>query len=318
MTSKRGRVLLPLLLAVFGLAACQRPEPESTSVEQAGVEAETPRVPLVEDGVVEVVLEDYSFTAPPALRSGWNTFRMTNDGEEPHFLLFWRLPEGVTFDEYAAEVSQPFQDEYDRYTAGEVGRDEMLANVGAAMPDWYGEVEGMGGVGLTSPGRTSQATVRLEPGDYVMECYVVSAEGQFHGSLGMLRPLIVSSESTGMEAPEADIRITLSNYEMSIEGEPTAGEQTIAVHTTEDPEGIIGHDVHLARLEPDTTIEELIAWMSWIDAMRAPAPAELLGGADEVRAGRTGYFTVTLDPGSYVWISEGFGAEGMVEEFVID
>jgi hypothetical protein len=310
------RTWLPLVIAVafFGLVACQPSEPE-VPVETP---AEAPAKAPAEPGVVEVTLEDYSFLAPPRLRSGWTTFRMTNKGEQPHFMLFWRLPEGKTFDEYAAEVSQPFQQEFDRFYAGEVSRDEMLENVVGRLPEWFGSVEGMGGVGLTSPGRTSETTVLLEPGDYVMECYVISPEGKFHGSLGMLRPLIVDPESTGREAPEADIRINLSNYVMSVEGEAAVGEHTVAVHATEDAEGLIGHDVHLARLEADTSLQDLVAWMNWIEALRPPVPAEFLGGADHVAAGRTSYFSITLEPGRYAWISEGFASAGMVQEFVVE
>jgi hypothetical protein len=295
--------------------ACQPSEPEAPVETPPETTAEAP---AAEMGVVDVTLEDYSFLAPPRLRSGWTTFRMTNNGEQPHFMLFWRLPDDKTFDEYAAEVSQPFQEEFDRFYAGEVSRDEMLENVVGRLPEWFGTVQGMGGVGLTSPGRTSETSVLLEPGDYVMECYVISPEGKFHGSLGMLRPLIVDAETTGLVPPEADIQITLSNYEMSIEGEAGAGEHTIAVHATENAEGLIGHDVHLARVEADTSLEELVDWMSWIEALRPPVPAEFLGGADHLAAGRTSYFTVKLEPGRYVWISEGFASAGMVEEFVVE
>jgi hypothetical protein len=158
--------------------ACQPSEPEAPVETPPETTAEAP---AAEMGVVDVTLEDYSFLAPPRLRSGWTTFRMTNNGEQPHFMLFWRLPDDKTFDEYAAEVSQPFQEEFDRFYAGEVSRDEMLENVVGRLPEWFGTVQGMGGVGLTSPGRTSETSVLLEPGDYVMECYVISPEGKFHG-----------------------------------------------------------------------------------------------------------------------------------------
>jgi hypothetical protein len=310
------RIWLPLVIAVafFGLVSCQPSEPEVPVETPAETPSETP----ADTGVVELTVEDYSFLGPPRLRSGWTTFRMTNKGEQTHFMLLYRLPEGRSFDDYAAEISQPFQAEFDRYYSGEVSRDEMLEQIGAVLPEWFGSLEGMGGVGLTAPGRTAQATVLLEPGDYVMECYVISPEGKFHGSLGMLRPLIVDAESTGMEAPEADIRITLSNYEMSVEGEATAGEHIVAVHATEDAEGIIGHDVHLARLDPDTSVEDLVAWMNWMEALRPPVPAEFLGGAEHLGAGRTSFLAVTLEPGRYVWISEGFASSGMVQEFIVE
>jgi hypothetical protein len=308
-------LVLLIGLASLGMVACQSSEPEATVVPPVEVATEV----VAETAVVEVIVEDYSFLAPPTLKSGWNTFRMTNKGEQPHFMLLYRLPEGVTFGDYTAQLSRPFQGEYDRYTSGEATQEEFLESLGGVLPEWFGELKGWGGVGLTGPGRTSQSTVLLEAGDYVMECYVVSPEKQFHGTLGMLRPLIVNTESSGIEEPEADIQIALSNYEMTVAGDVTAGEHTVAVHATESAEGIIGHDVHLARLEPESSLEDLISWMNWIDALRSPAPAEFLGGAEHLNAGQTSYFKVSLESGTrYAWISEGFASKGMVEEFVVD
>ena len=318
MTLKRATLLLSIVIVVFAPVGCRSGEAERTDEPSSQTAADDGAERRPDPVVVEVTVEDFAFVAPPEVRSGWNTFRMKNEGEQPHFLLLWRLPEGAIFDDWATAVAQPFQQEYDRYTAGQVNATEMMAAIEGFLPEWFGEVQGMGGVGLTAAGRTAQATTLLEPGNYVMECYVLSDEAQFHGTLGMLRPLIVTTEATGMSAPEADVRITLSNYQMTIEGEPGAGEQTIAVHTTEDPEGLVGHDVHLARLDPETPIEEVVTWMSWVDEMRPPAPAEFLGGAEHVSAGRTGYFTVALEPGRYAWISEGYADKGMVQEFVIE
>ena len=175
----------------------------------------------------------------------------------------------------------------------------------------------MGGVALTSPGRTAETTVLLEPGDYVMECYVVAEDGQFHGSLGMLRPLIVTEDATGLEPPEPDVRITLTNYAMQVEGDLGAGEHVIAVEAAEQAEGIVLHDVNLARLGADASLDEVGAWMDWVDALRPPAPAEFLGGADHLAGGTTSYFTADLEPGRYAFVSEGFASRGMVHEFTV-
>jgi hypothetical protein len=324
MIFKRACALSTVALVALVLSACQPSETErgaetdgdaaAAAVDGEGMSSESP----ADAAVVEVTVQDYSFVAPPELRSGWTTFRMTNMGEQPHFMMLWRLPEGRTFDDYAAQVAQPFQEAYDPYFSGEIDQAQMLEQLVAALPEWFGDLEGMGGVGLVTPGLTGQASTLLEPGDYVMECYVLTEDGKFHSTMGMLRPLIVNDEDTGLAEPEADVRITLSNYEMNIEGDLSAGEHTIAVHAVEDPEGIIGHDLHLARLDADTSLDDLVPWMSWIDGLRPPAPAEFLGGVDHVAAGRTGYFTVTLTPGRYALISEGYAAQGMVHEFEVE
>lgn len=306
-------VALPLCLAIV---ACQ---PAAEEVTEAPPESPTTTVAEASapSGLVEVRLEDFAFYAPASMASGWTTLRMTNGGKQPHFMILWKLPEGVNFDAYA-EFSREFQDHYDRYFAGETGQQEMIDSVVGSLPEWFGELKGMGGVALTSPGLTSETTILLEPGDYVMECYVVTPEGQFHGTEGMLRPLIVTDETTGLEPPEADVRITLTNYAMALEGELTAGEHVIAVYAADQAEGIVLHDVNLARLGPDTSLEEVANWMSWIDALRDPAPAEFLGGADHLAGGSTGYFRVDLEPGRYAFVSEGFANKGMIHEFTVE
>ncbi|MGD8328275.1 MAG: hypothetical protein PVJ49_02485 [Acidobacteriota bacterium] len=302
-------VAVALLLAAM---ACQA-APEATD------ETPPPSPPTPPPSVVEITTTNYAFNAPPSFPSGWVTLHLTNEAEEPHFMTLTRLPEGHTFEEYSRDVAGPFAALYKEYRAGTLDQAEFFAQLTAALPAWF-PAEARGGVALTSPGQSAQTTVYLEPGDYVMECYVrpPDPEGdKFHGELGMLRPLVVTAESTDATPPEADVEITLSNYEITVEGELTAGTHTIAVHVAEAPEGLIGHDVNLVRLEPDDDLTEIAAWMSWVDALQSPAPALFLGGAEQAEPGLTSYVTIDLDPGRYAWVSEGYGAQGMVKEFTI-
>lgn len=300
-----------VVLVAVSLFACQPASDEPGPVVADPGPAETSA------GIVEVRVEDFAFHAPPQLSSGWTTFRMSNDGEQPHFMMLWKLPDDVDFAQYG-DMSRMFQEHYDRYTAGEVTQEELVSGLGAALPEWFGRLGAMGGVALTSPGRNAETTVHLEPGDYVMECYVVTPEGVFHGTEGMLRPLIVTEDDTGAEPPVADVEITLTNFEMTVEGELTAGEHVFAVHAVEAAPGIVAHDVNLARLSDDTSLDEVASWMGFIDALRNPAPAEFLGGADHLGGGSTAYFRATLEPGRYAFVSEGFATQGMLHEFVVE
>jgi hypothetical protein len=310
MKSRRAEVVVATAL-ILCLVACQ---PANQEVAEAP--PDEPAEIATPSGAIDVMLEDFAFHAPARITSGWTTFRMANRGEQPHFMILWKLPQGVDFAAYA-EFGRMFQDHYDRYFAGETTQQEMIESVVAGLPEWFGDLVGMGGVALTSPGLTAETTVLLEPGDYVMECYVVTPEGEFHGSKGMLRPLIVTEEKSDLEPPAADVHITLSNYAMEVGGDLTAGEHVVAVHATEDAEGIILHDVNLARLSEDASLEEIGTWMSWIDALRVPEPAEFLGGADHMSGGATAYFQMRLNPGRYAFVSEGFATQGMVHEFTV-
>lgn len=311
----RALSLIPLF-ALVPLACQEVPEREEPgeAVEASTAPEESTALP-----VVAIRTTDYSFHAPSEIRSGWNSLTMTNEGQEPHFLVLWKLPEGKTFDDYVKEVYDPFMDLFGKYKSGTIDRDTLLAELGPALPEWLDlTVMGQGGVGLVSPGRTGITTVDIPAGNYVMECYMVDAKGQAHNKLGMLRPLVVTAEVTGAEPPSTPTELRLSNDGMELQGELRSGEQTIAVTVTEAPQGFLGHDAHLARLDDDASLDRIVEWMSWIDGMNPPAPAEFLGGAEQVPAGDTTFVTVTLEPGRYAWISEAYASQGVMHEFTIE
>lgn len=268
---------------------------------------------------VEVIARDYAFEAPDSIPSGWTTFVLRNEGREEHFLLLQRLPDGTTLEEYKAEISTPFDSAWHELERG-AEKAEAGALLVELLPTWWGDVVQMGGPGFVAPGGVAQTTMSLEPGNYVLECYVKTADGVFHGMLGMLRMLTVTNAASGASEPEADLAITLSNSDMPIEGDLTAGRHTVAVHFQEHPAIGLGNDVHLARLSEGTELDPLVSWMDWmnLEGLRAPAPATFLGGTHEMPVGHTAYFTVELTPGRYAWIAESTAAQGMVREFTID
>ena len=311
MTDRPLRIGL-MALFVLSFAACQ---PADRGQEEATRED-------AEADVVTVTAKDFEFQAPKSIRSGWTTFRFVNEGEQEHFFLLHYLPENKGFVDYRTEVVDPFLEVWNHYDAGELTREEAARSLGEEIATWFlAETEQWGGAALTEPGRTSQVTLNLDPGTYVMECYVKTPQGTWHTDRGMLRELIVTEEPTGARPPEADVEMTLSNYEVAISDSFRAGPQTVAVRATESPEGFLPHDINLFRLESDTTtVEELAAWMDWMDfeEFRAPAPGVSMGGMKTLTAGHTGYVTVDLEPGRYAWVSEGYADRGMVKEFTVE
>lgn len=329
MTYTTLKCLLVMMLAAGLLTACQPDdatqdaepvaEGEAPAAEQPDAAPAEEIPPMTPPGpqVVEVSAREYTFQAPDSIDSGWSTFRFKNEGQQEHFMVLWRLPEDKSFQQFMDEVVMPFREGVEPYRAGEVDRQGMMELLGELLPEWFADVEGAGGPGMTSPGRVSQTTVKLEPGDYVMECYVRAPDGRFHNELGMLKLLTVTEEKTGSEPPDADASLTLSNYAASVDGALSAGEQTVRVDFADEPEGMLSHDIHLARLGEDTDLDDVVAWMDWVDEMQTPGPAEFFGGAEHMPAGSTAYVTVDLEPGRYAWISELYGPRGVVEEFAV-
>jgi len=275
---------------------------------------------------VEVVVRVMTFEAPERIPSGWTTFRFRNESPMVHFAVVERMPEDKGIAAHQEEVAPVFQEGMD--LLGEGKSEEAMAAFGR-LPAWFGDIVFLGGPGLTAPGRTSEATVRLEPGTYLLECYV-KTNGVFHSYnpdpdvYGMVHEFRVTDDATGASAPEADLRMTVSaETGIGIDGPVSSGRHTVEVRFADQTihENFVGHDVHLARVADDTDLGALEAWMDWSrpGGLSTPAPAEFLGGLEEMPAGSTGYFSVTLEPGDYAWIAEvpNASAKGMLKTFTV-
>lgn len=308
MTAGKLSITLATALAAGGLIAWQ-----AACATASDPGAGSAAVPAADVPVVEVAAEDYAFRVPESLPSGWVTLRFTNEGEENHFLMLHRLPEGKTYDEYVVEVGEPFNEVWYPLRDGEITQEEALERMGETIPDWFWSVQQMGGTGITEPGRTTEVTVKLEPGDYVVECYMKTDEGEFHGMEGMVDPLTVTEERSEDSPPEADLRLIATNSSLELEGEATPGRHTVALHIAERPEEGFGHNVHVARLPEDVEPDAVQAWLNWmnVEGLQPPAPATFVGGMNILPEGETGYFSVELEPGRYLFASEYTGHQGV-------
>ncbi len=231
MIDSRLRAALGIVLFVT-LGACQPQDGASSDDLASQADNASPSI----SSVVEVIAADFTFAMPSEIPSGWVTFEMRNEGREHHFFLLNLLPDGKTLEEYQAEVATPFDSVWHALNTGSVDKAEAGQMLGSLLPEWYASVRQMGGTGLTAPGRTARTTANLEPGLYVMECYVKTPDGTFHTSLGMQRQITVTDTDSGGSAPEADVNISLSNFQILVEGEVTPGEHTVAVHFQAHPE----------------------------------------------------------------------------------
>jgi hypothetical protein len=297
-----------IVIAAVGLAA------------SCGLASQAQRPEVIQGAyVVEVIAEDYAYSAPDSISSGWVTFRMRNEGEKHHFALLTRLPEGKTLDDYMVDVAQPFDGVMVAMRAGEMTKAEAGQVLGRSIPRWFQSAQRIGGPALLAPGRVSEVTLHLEPGEYFMECYMKTPEGEFHGMEGMVRPFTVTNTPSGASRPEADVAIRLTNGGIEAPTVMAPGRHTVAVHFAEQPETGGPHDVHLARLDAAAEIAEVVPWMDWmsVQGLRNPAPVDFFGGTHEMPAGATVYVTVDLEPGRYAWISQMTAAQGVLHEYMV-
>ncbi|MBD3868558.1 MAG: hypothetical protein IFK94_10585 [Acidobacteria bacterium] len=302
--------VLAFILLIAGCAGGEQAEP----------------VPEIPPGLVEVTIEAMDFTMPDEIPSGWTTFRTTNNSAMVHMGVVERMPEGYGLREQQDQVAPVFQEGMNLIIQGDM--DGAMAIFGE-LPEWFGRIVFLGGPGLLAPGQVTETSAYLEPGTYILECYV-KTDGVFHSYNpapemdGMIAQFTVTAEPSGAQEPTPSIEIAISNETgMEITGEPTAGEHQVAVHFTDQAvhEHFLGHDVHLVRLTPETDQDALVAWMNWSlpAGLQTPAPAVFLGGTNELPAGGTAYFKATLEPGEYAWIAEVPSADqkAMLQRFTV-
>lgn len=275
--------------------------------------------PTEDKDVVTVTARDFSFESVNEIPSGWTTFKFKNMGHAEHFFLLSLLPDSISFNMYLEQVAKPFDSVYDSIKAG-MSKSDAINLLVKLVPSWYfASVKAMGGSGIIGAGKTSQTTLSLVPGTYSMECYI-KEKGVFHTALGMIKAITVTEETSTLIPPVADVEINLTNSGIDTEGEIEAGMNTIAVHFKEHPEAGLGNDIHLIKMNDNTDIDEVLSWMDWmnITGLEPPAPAEFLGGSQEMPVGYTSYFTVDLEPGNYAFITESAFAPGMAKTFSVE
>jgi hypothetical protein len=273
-----------------------------------------------EPNVVRITAEDYAFRAPTEIPAGWTTFELENAGDETHMLFIARLPDGYTFDDYMLGAVMPFDEVWQELRTGALRADEVFPAIGERAAPWFWETAFEGGVGFVSPGHAATATMNLPPGNYVLECYIRTTEGEMHSMEGMIDPLVVTEAAQAGSPPRGDVRITLSEEGMQIDGEVRAGTLTFEVHVADLPEGTFGHNVHILRPAPGVTPEDAVDWMSFVNVagLADPSPGTFVGGLHLMPVGSTGYFTATLEPGRHLFLSEYTGHMGVVGEVHVE
>lgn len=287
-------IRIPLsMAAAFLLSACSAQEAEPEPEAEAS-------------NVLELSIEGLKFVGPDTIKSGWTTNRIKNGGGMTHHALVYPLPEGITAEMLDKQVVEPIQLSL---TAAIEGDTEKAAQIASTMPAWVGDLVWMGGPGMMSDGVTGEATMYLEPGNYVIECYVKSNGVQHNynpveGELGMVFPLTVLPQDGGMAEPDANVTLSLSNKGFEItEGAFAPGINSVRVIFAEQQmyNDFVGHDAHVFRIEDGTDVGAAARWPDFFptDGQQTPAPAKFVGGIHDMPQGATGYFTVDLEPGEY-------------------
>lgn len=314
LSARRGLTsLLLIAVTLLGLQAC-----ESEKHKEGEVKLVAER-----DDAIEIVTENMNFKMVKEIPSGWHTFRYINQSDQTHFFLLDKYPEGKTLKDAKKEVFPVFQEGMDFISNG--APEEGVA-VFANLPPWFSEVVFSGGSGLISPWMTTETTLKLDPGYYIVECYVKMPNGTFHSVVGMAKALVVSSEVAPEPVLTQDVQIAISSaVGIVFSDNIRKGKQTFSVFFKDQKvhENFVGHDINLVKYEAGADLKVLEHWMNWAnpEGLISPAPEgfTFLGGVNDMPAGSTGYFSADLEPGNYAFVSEvpNSMSKNMLKTFVV-
>lgn len=270
--------------------------------------AEKVDVNVQKESVINIVTNNMDFQIQDSIEAGWNTFKYDNKSEETHFFLIDKYPEGKTIEHMEKEVGPVFEKGMDLINEGKQKEGFDAFN---ELPKWFYEVFFVGGSGLLSPKQSSLTTLKLEPGNYIIECYVKMPNGKFHSSMGMVKPLVVTKKANKNSAPIESVKIKLSSSNgISLQDTIKSGKQIFMIEFEDQKvyENFVGHDINLVMISDHADLNQLEAWMNWADpkGLITPAPEgfTFLGGVNDLPAGSKGYFEVDLLPGNYALVSE--------------
>jgi hypothetical protein len=248
--------------------------------------------------VVTVEAFDFRFEAPATIPAGTVTFRLKNSGKEIHHLWIVQLTDGKT--------------PADFMEATKVWGSDLK------MPPWAIDI---GGPNSASARRTADGTVTLQPGTYMLVCWVPSPDGVLHVMRGMIRPLrVTASGATVAEEPTPDVNLVLDDYSFVFSKPLTAGRRVIRIENRAEQ----SHEAVIAQLVKGRTMADAVRWMN--AGQKGPSPVVALGGASGLAKGRHMYITADLEPGRYVLlcfipdIKDGkpHSDHGMIKEIVVE
>ena len=219
--------------------------------------------------VVTVTARDFAFELPASIPAGVTTFHFVNKGALAHHMTIVRLDEGRT----AAEALK---------TVMTIGR--------APRPEWMHPV---GGPQSAEPGVEANATLVLEPGNYLVFCEVPGPEPVPHYMKGMAKALTVAGPAHAGALPVADVALSLTDYDFTFARPLPRGRHVVAVTN----HGSQVHMVVINRFPPGQGLDDFLAWADNPQGKRPPG--WMMGGVTEIPPGATVTFTRNFIPGHY-------------------
>jgi hypothetical protein len=234
---------------------------------------------------------EFGYELPESIPSGWTRVTLINDGAEIHHAQLIAVPAGQTVDDVMA----------------------VFAADGEAA---LGKLTLAGGPGSAEPGRSSEAVIWLDPGQYVITCFVTSPDGMPHIMKGMVAALTVTEATDATEPPAADFQVSMLDFAFAIPQELAEGPTTIEILN----DGTEAHEFAVLKLNEGVTPEMFAEFMANMGAESTPdeavdgghvhgtpaappaLPFKMSGGLQAIAPGTKGYAIIDLTPATYMAI----------------
>lgn len=243
--------------------------------------AGAPQPPLL-----SITATDFKFDAPDTVGGGLTRLQLTNNGKEDHHAQLVRLNDGVTVPQFQQAFEAAVKANFQGPTLGQA---LSLITFQAGAP-------------ATTPGKKAEAVFNVPPGQYVMVCFIPSADGVPHAAKGMVKPLTVGSAPAKQPA-EPSATATISLGEFAFAGVPQdvkAGKVTWALTNI----GKEPHEMDLVKLKaPAAQVKQILSAPPPAGgAPPGPPPWDEAGGFGAFMPGGKGWAMLDLEKGEYALI----------------
>ena len=290
----RVRVLVGVLAIGMAVAGCSSSSKSGASSPTTSPAAARPKV--------TVIARDYSFQVPAQIPSGYVDVTVKNEGKEDHQAQLVKLG-SMTLAQFKA-----------------AGDDMSKLKPGT---------EFVGGPNEAVPGASTTATLKLDPGNYAVVCFIPSSkDGKSHESKGMIKPVTVAKTADSVDvAPVADSTIQLSEFTFVVPKDFNGKGMTEVTNV-----GGQVHEMVMFKLKPGKTLDDAKKFLLVPPGTPPPAgpppfsPIPKIGGLTGLTPNQSAWLDLDLAPGNYMLIcffpdpaKQGLphALEGMVKEFTV-
>jgi len=297
----RGLGTLVAVVALIGISGCGD---DTTSPPAATTTTAVP-ASLAADKVTQLDIDggDFFFdlNGTTSVPAGSVDVNFTNTGTmEDHIVMFLLPKPGHTYDEVV-----------------EAANTDFTGLKAQPLADFYG------GVNAVHPGESQTSRLNLDPGEYVVGCFIPSqTDLKPHSVKGMVTKLVVTPPTDGevkfVEPPNVKGTLDQTDFAFTIPKD-FDGKGTWKVSNS----GAQLHETGIAKLDDGKTAADVSAFFAGIPI--PPAPFIGAGGFGANSPGKDGYITLDLAPGNYVFVclvgdptnNKLHIAEGMVDSFSV-